>query len=160
MEKKGYSRRDFLATFAALSAAPFFACAFSGCAYGPAPLPPIGRTIISGLYYLDAQSDRISLFNAEAVPVLPTIIIDFNAQMNVASVIAALSLTDLSGNGVACAVSADQNAQYSNEVTVIPSPGLASGTTYTLSVSDAAVDADGNHLDTQWVAGTSFKTVV
>ncbi len=169
MDNGGYSRRDFLATFAALSATPFLAGMLTGCgpdgldaksSYGPPPVIPANSALITGIYYLDAQSSRTALDTGAIVPLQPTIIIDFNAQMDVASVIAALSLSDLNGNNVACTVSANLNAQYSNEVTVVPSTALAPSTYYALRVTNAAVDIDGNHLYTPGgsTAGTAFKT--
>lgn len=171
MNSKDYSRRDFLRTFAALSAAPLLAGVLSGCGragteqvnqvehgtvalYGPSPT----GVMVNGMVFLDAQSNQVQLSGNQAVPVHTSFVIQFGGLMNVASIAAAITFVDSSNNPVAFAASADQNAQYSVNITVTPTADLLPNTNYTLSINDTATDSYGNKLVINANASAPFRT--
>jgi len=163
VDDNDYSRREFLRTFAALSAAPMLASMLSGCGrensgiktlYGPAP----AMVAVNGMVFLDAQSNQVNLSGDQAVPVNASFIIQFSGLINVASVASATAFTDSHNDPVAFLASSDQNAQYSMNVTITPSAALAQNTNYALSVGDTATDYYGRNLVITANASASFKT--
>lgn len=157
MDREDCSRREFLRTFAALSTAPVIASVLSTCAvYGA---NPPGEVTVNGMVFLDAQSNQVVLSGSQAVPVHASFVIQFNVTMNVASIAAAVTFLDSNNNPVAFAVSSDQNAAYSMNVTITPTADLVHNTNYMLSVNDTAADSYGTRLTVNANASAAFKTV-
>jgi Bacterial Ig-like domain len=168
MNKKDYSRRDFLRTFAALSSAPLLVSMLAGCGtsdatpgavYGPVqavygPYPP-GVVFVSIMVFLDAQSSWVTLSGNRNVPVHTSFVIHFSGPMNVASVAAAIAFTDANNSPVAFGTSWDQ---YDVNVTITPSADLAQSTDYILSVNDTAIDANNTRLTVNANSTAAFKT--
>jgi len=159
MDKKDYSRRDFLKTFAVLSTAPLLAAtlqscgeAYPGALYGPGP---VGLVIVSMMDYLDAQSNRVVLWGNQSVPVHTSFLIQFSGPMNAASVATAIVFTDSNNSPVAFGTSWDQ---YNVNVTITPSADLAHNTNYTLAVNDTATDSNGTRLTVNANSTAAFKT--
>jgi hypothetical protein len=159
MDKKGYSRRDFLKTFAALSTAPLLAAslqscgseAYPGALYGPGPAGvTVGRMV-----FLDAQSNQVQLAGNQSVPVHTSFLIQFSGPMNAASVATAIVFTDSNNSPVAYGTSWDQ---YNVDVTITPSADLAHNTNYTLAVNDTATDSNGSRLTVNANSTAAFKT--
>lgn len=167
MNKKEYSRRDFLRTFAALSSAPLLAGMLTGCGtsdattaalYGPPQVAygpyPAGVTV-NGMVFLDAQSSWVTLSGNQDVPVRTSFVIQFSSPMNVTSVAAAITFTDANNSSVAFGASWDQ---YDVKVTITPSADLAPNTNYSLSVNGTAVDGNNTSLTVNANSTAAFKT--
>lgn len=168
MNKKDYSRRDFLRTFAALSSAPLLVNMLLGCGttseptsravYGPVQAvygpSPVGVTV-GRMVFLDAQSNQVTLAGNQSVPVHTSFVIQFSVPMNVTSVAAAITFTDANNSSVAFGTSWDQ---YDVNVTITPSADLALNTNYILSVNDTATDANNIRLTENANSSAAFKT--
>lgn len=163
MDRKNYSRRDFLKTFAALSAAPLLANMIGGCgstsseplnqvAYGPNPSSPV---YVNGMFFLDAQSNQMTLSGNQNVPVHTSFVIQFNDPMNVTSATAAITFIDANSNPVSYGTSWDY---YGMIATISPSADLAHAACYTLSVKDTATNLSGTRLTVNANASAAFKT--
>jgi hypothetical protein len=163
-----YSRREFLRTFAMLSSASFVVLN-SGCGssdpqdnrvlYGPAPVygpPPINltRPVVTEVYIVDSQSNKILIQNNQNVPVQAVFRIDFSKSMNTTAP-ATISFTDSAGNAVPITKS------WANDLTLVVTPisQLNINTTYTLSAGNDAEDTFGNKIALTADATVSFKTV-
>jgi hypothetical protein len=154
MDGNEYSRREFLKTFAMLSAASLIVGLNSGCAvYGP-PSAGTGPLDVMTIYYLDSLSNTILLRNNQNVPVQVVCRIDFSKTMNTA-VPVTMSFADSAGNVVPI------SQAWANDLTLVVTPisQLLFNTAYTLSVGNDAEDTFGNKITLTADATASFKTV-
>ncbi len=162
-ERPGYSRRAFLQKFAALSVAPLLAGLLPSCsspretmaAYGP---PPAGSTTVTGIFFLDAQTNQVSLSGSSAVPVHTQFVINFSDDMNMDSVAAAISFVDAAQNEIPCAKIWDTTNAQQRTISVTPDSDLAHTATYTLSVKQWALDSSGYTLSATADATAHFTT--
>jgi hypothetical protein len=142
MENNDLTRRTFLRGFAALSSAVLLMGITGGCGsdggggtpvygakalYGPPPVP-VGTTIVSGMYYLDAGSNRVNLHDSTGVPVGARFEVVFSADMTMISVY--LGFVQNSNP-----IAYDINWLDGHTAQIIPKAPLQANTKYTLLVT-------------------------
>jgi hypothetical protein len=165
LHRKDYTRREFLRTFAALSSASLLLSVSMGCGnepfvggmYGP---PPVGSTVVSGIYYVDAQSNNILLQGNQNVPVHTQFVINFSAAMLMSSVAGTINFIDSGNNSIACTKTWDTTNSQNSTIKVIPDSDLLHNESYKLSVGPSAMDSNGRYLNVTADATAYFKTAV
>ncbi len=150
------SRRQFLKKFAMLSAASLSLSAVTLACYGPSPNTPSISPQVSTMYFKDAQSNNVSLYGNQNVPVHTTFIIVFSTAMNTTGP-STVIFTDSNSNPVAFDKVWDNNAPSSLMVT--PQADLSLDSVYTLKMGGDAVDTFGNTMTLTDSATAIFKTV-
>jgi len=161
MAEKDYTRRAFLRKFAALSSASLLLSLHHGCGpvYGPKSVygpPPVGS--VTGIYFLDSQSNQVPLKGSDAVPVHTQFVISFSIDMLMSSVASAINFTDSGNNSVAYTKTWDTTNSQSRTIRVIPESDLLHNESYTLSVGPSAMDSYGRYLNVTADATAYFKT--
>lgn len=153
------SRRDFLKKFALLSAGTLMLSATSLACYGPpgGALYGPGAVItlrVNGMFFVDAQSNHVSLYGNQSVPIHTQFLIEFSQTMD-KSAPTTLSLTDSNNSPVA------DSKTWGNDYTVhvTPNSDLMHSADYTLRVGNDTVDINGNKLEITDTATAVFKTV-
>ncbi len=156
------SRREFLRTFAMLSSSALVAGLNNGCGgssdpnpramYGPSP-PNLTRPMVRSFYYVNAQLNRVDLFNNQYVPVQVTCLVEFTKDMNTSKQVT-ISFTD----STPAVVLFTQSWQDARTLSIAPSSPLATGTSYTLGVGGDAEDTYGNTLYPSGGTSITFKT--
>ncbi len=158
---KEFSRREFLRTFALLSSSTLLVGLNSGCGtssgvpralYGPAP-PNVTHPEVSSFYYMDAQSNHVTLDSNQNVPVQVACLIEFTKDMNTSKQVT-ISFSDAALNPVPFS----KSWQDARTLSVTPSSSLSPGTSYTLGIGDDAEDTYGNTLYPPGGASITFKT--
>jgi hypothetical protein len=161
MAHNEYSRRDFLKTFAALSSAPLLLGVNTGCGnnslpqvgavYGP---PPVGSTTVSGIYFIDGQSNHVPLADNQNVPLHTSFLVEFSADINTYNAtLDPVRITDSGNNALAHAIVWTD----SRRVGITPSADLLPDSPYTLQLTDYIWDTNGDMVDLS-NASASFKT--
>lgn len=168
--QKDYSRRAFLKKFAMLSSASMLMGIGIGCSspngtapvYGPVAVygpQPVGSTTVTGIYFVDSQSTQALLQGSQAVPVHTQFMINFSADVNMASVADAITFVDSGNNAVACSKAWDTTNFQNRTINVIPASDLSHGTSYALGVGAGATDSNGSSISVTNDATADFKTI-
>ncbi len=154
MLKDDYSRREFLIKFARLSAGSLALSAVAMACYGTGPYNYPAVPMVSSMYFTDAQSNNVALYDNQDVPVHTKFIIEFTDDMNTS----APTTVFFTGPG-------DAPVEYNNKIwetahilSLAPAADLSPDTSYTLSLGDDAEDTNSNKIVLTESATATFKT--
>jgi hypothetical protein len=162
MTDDDYTRREFLKKFALLSAGTVLSATFLACrpeaVYGPGPVAPCR---VSGMHFVDAQSNQVPLNGNQSVPVHTQFLIEFSTTMS-RSAPTTTTLTDSNSSPVAHSKTWDNGVSpYPNHaIIVVPSSDLANNMEYTLRVGNDAYDTSGNRIEITDTATAVFRTAI